>query len=46
MKLKSKKTKKVMAIIMTAIGSTGVKKTNSKLKRKAKKLAKQVVKSK
>ncbi|HET6245947.1 MAG: hypothetical protein H0V01_06935 [Bacteroidetes bacterium] len=46
MKKKAKNTKKVLGIIMTALGSTGVKKSNTKIKKKAKKLAKQVGKNK
>ena len=45
MKKKAQNTKKVLGIILTALESTGVKKSNNKIKRKAKKLAKQVVKN-
>ncbi|MBA3900893.1 MAG: hypothetical protein H0X62_11910 [Bacteroidetes bacterium] len=44
MKKKAKSTKKVLGIILTALKGTGVKKSNNKVKSRAKKLAKQVVK--
>jgi hypothetical protein len=46
MKKKAKKTNKILGIIMSTLGTVGIKKSNTKVKRRAKKLAKTAAKFK
>jgi hypothetical protein len=45
MKKQTKETKKIMSVIISALGKAGVKKTNTKIKRRARRLAKHAAKS-
>jgi hypothetical protein len=45
MKKQTKESKKIMNVIMSALGKVGVKKKNNKIRRRARRLAKQAAKA-